>query len=168
MKKFWNNIVHVHLDILCLYTSFCKKKKHLLCPVQKKIIFYVQNMIVHMTFFVFLYRTHKMSIPPKNLCANIECPYVHAKFYLRSFDIFKLYLFCILYNIGSYAPMCQNTTSNLDELPWYEDLGSVLKALDFPIKGKKYVEDGRPGQTRPKRSWIQKDSIRTWRRTQKP
>jgi hypothetical protein len=52
---------------------------------------------------------HQMFACPENLWTDIECVNIHVKFYLNSFDIFKLvYAFCI---IGSYAPMCRNTTS---------------------------------------------------------
>jgi hypothetical protein len=55
-------------------------------------------MTIHMTFFVFLYRPHKMFVSPENLL----CEYgmficTRKKFILNFFDIFKFYFFYILY-----------------------------------------------------------------------
>jgi hypothetical protein len=39
-------------------------------------------------FYLFLYRPHRIFVSPENLCVNIECLHVQAKFYL----IFKTFL----------------------------------------------------------------------------
>jgi hypothetical protein len=36
VKKFGTKILHVHLDIFCLYTNF-QKKEHFLCPIKRQI-----------------------------------------------------------------------------------------------------------------------------------
>jgi hypothetical protein len=53
--------------------------------------------------FVFLPMPHKMFFVVKNLCANIECPDLHAKFIFIIFWHLKFVFLCIFYNRFIYT-----------------------------------------------------------------
>jgi hypothetical protein len=63
-------------------------KRNIFCVSLKKKKFDAKNMTIHGTFFVFLHRPHKMFFYLENLCTNIECPDVYAKF-IFDFFIFQ-------------------------------------------------------------------------------
>jgi hypothetical protein len=99
--------------------KFSRKKMNIFCVPYKKTIFDIQNMTIYMTFFLyFLHRPYKMFICPENLCATIECPYVHANIFLKFCLTFFYFVFSAFDIIGSYTPMCQNTTSKFIPLKY--------------------------------------------------
>jgi hypothetical protein len=60
----------------------------------------VRNRVVASKFVFFIGDTYFFN---ENLCTNIKCLDVHAKFYFGIFGHFKMYF----HTIGSYAPMSQ-------------------------------------------------------------
>jgi hypothetical protein len=118
------------------------KEKNIFYVLYKKDKFMYEHITIYRTYFLsFLPMPHKMFFVVKNLCANMECPDLHAKFIFRIFWHLKL-VFYAFFIIGSYTPESLNTSSNKY---WYNSYLNVaipvlldarfkLKHVEFHLK----------------------------------
>jgi hypothetical protein len=96
IKKIGTKISHTHPDILCSYTNFLEKGTFFVSHIKKT------NLCMNIWLFtgrIFVFFTDAIwnVLFVKNLCTNIECPYLHAIFF-EIFWHFKIYFLCIFYN----------------------------------------------------------------------
>jgi hypothetical protein len=61
------------------------ERKNIFCVLYKKEKFIYEHMTIYGTYFCLLPMPHKILFFVKNLCGDIECPDLHAKFI---FDFF--------------------------------------------------------------------------------
>jgi hypothetical protein len=86
------------------------ERKNILCVLYKKTNLCMNIRLFTGYIFVFLPMPHKMFFFVKNLCGDIKCPGLHAKFIFDFFDFLK-FVFYVFSIIGLYRPESQNTSS---------------------------------------------------------
>jgi hypothetical protein len=77
-----------------VHTQIFKKKEHFYVPYKKDKFMY-DHMTIYGHNFVFLPMPHKIFFFVKNLCGDLECPYLHVIFFyfLKNSEIIFLYIF---------------------------------------------------------------------------
>jgi hypothetical protein len=97
IKKIGTHFLHVHPNILCLYTNFKEEKTFFVSYIKRQICVWTYDYL-HDIFLSFLPMPHKMFFFVKNLCGDIECPNLHAEFIFEFFWHFENYFLCFFYN----------------------------------------------------------------------